>query len=1029
MRNLKKILALALVFAMAFTFVASAADFTDAASIGASYVDDVNMLVELGVIGGYPDGSFGPQKNITRAEFAKMAYTLKYGSDTNGDLFAAQKSTFTDVEGNANVAWAKGYINYCANQKIVSGVGNNKFNPQGNITVAEATKMILVILGCDPAKEGFTGANWASNVVAKAIDLGIFDGWSGDPTALATRELVAKLMKNAVFSPVYTYSAITGTGSQVNALGTAYNETLGEKTMGLKTETGLVVANERYYITLDAEGDALMDVNVVSATGIDSEETQIYYTYKEEDGDEHGALLEIPVALPDDMLGFEVTVFFKADQDGYRYKNVELIGDVMVTSNTVAYDVAALDVDIFPNGKPETSKTAITPYISFTVDGVEKKIMADSTIGKFAKNIDFQDDAAVDAADAFASLAWVSDETIAGAAATLTNGAAITDEFFTAMGTPALTDYRFVSVDGGKTYSYIFKMVADDGVTNANIGAVTNYSEAKGVITVAGKRFDLEEVEIIGEVAVDDLVAYYREAGKVVVEKLDEVTGAVEAINDDGSVVIGGETYALWINADNDVVDPGDTLGDYFQKNVAAMEDGTKYYAFGNVIVDFEAAEVEATTEEYAVILKSSYDEDLDAAYVTLAFADNTQSTYEVGKLNIEDRKEVYSDKNDRAMDFADNAYFGMVVKYKLMDNGMVDLSANDLGYISGSQATLGTKDYSRYDTTFYASTRYHNTVSTATVDEGKVTITGTAAGTYTALNNSSVVFVLYGNPAYQADGSIDRTDANYAPIKAAAYKLANKAAQDLAAIPNMLQADNAGQPAYAFSYALNTTKGYNKGIVAMAMTIGDGTSVGQKDTGDASESEAIAYVVSATQKFDAAAAEYYLQMTLITEDGLFTTRTINTPVDFSNDPYTLPEKIGTVDPSDEFAADTFIEYALDAEGVITNLAHKWYDALSNTVSSAEGLYLVNAVSERNGSLYFFDTDASVNLETESPDAMKFAEDGYDVITIDGGEYAGEMIIKVPAREKTLAAGEGNAVIYVNDEGEIEKVFSFVEGR
>lgn len=1036
MRNLKKILALALVFAMAFTFVASAADFTDAASIGASYVDDVNMLVELGVIGGYPDGSFGPQKNITRAEFAKMAYTLKYGSDSNGELFAAQKSAFTDVEGNANVAWAKGYINYCANQKIVSGVGNNKFNPQGNITVAEATKMILVILGCDPAKEGFTGANWASNVVAKAIDLGIFDGWSGDPTALATRELVAKLMKNAVFSPVYTYSAITGIGSQLLLIpddnGNIYNATLGEMTMGLKTETGIVVANERYFIDKDPEGDALQaPASVTQATGIDSEESLIYYTYKDKAGDEKGEILEIPVALSDDMLGFEVTVFFKADQDGYRYKNVELIGDVMVTSNTVAYDVAALDVDVFPNGKPETSKTPITPYIAFTVDGVEKQIKADASIGKFPKNVDFGvaniDPTALDASDAFGALAWVSDEVIAGKNATLTNGAAITDEFFAAMGTPALTDYRFVSVDGGKTYSYIFKMVADD-TTNANIGAVTNYSEAKGVITVAGKRFDLEEVEIIGEVAVDDMVAYYREAGKVVIEKLDEVTGAVEAINDDGSVVIGGATYALWNNADNDVVNPGDTLGAYFQKNTAAMEEGTKYYAFGSVIVDFEAAAVEATTEEYAVIVRSSYDEGLDAAYVTLAFADNTQGTYEIGKFNIEDRKEVYSKQNDRAMDFAFNAYFGMVVKYKLMDNGMVDLSANDFGHIAGNQTDIATKDYSRYDTTFYASSRYNNKVSGVTVDEGKVTITGTAAGTYTALNDASVVFVLYGDPAYSAaDGSIDRTSATYAPIKAVAYKLANKAAQNLDEIPNMLQEKTLGD-AYAFSYALNTLKGYNKGIVAMAMTIGDGVTSGQKDTGDASESEAIAYVVSSTQKFDAAAAEYYLQMTLITEDGLFTTKTINTPVDFSNTAYTLPEKIGTVASGDEFAAGTFIEYALDAEGVITNLEHKWYDALSTTAGSAEGLYLVNAVSERSGSLYFFDTDADVDLETETPDAMKFAEDGYDVITIDGDEYAGEMIIKVPAREKTLDAGEGNAVIYVNDEGEIEKVFSFVEG-
>ena len=162
------------------------------------------------------DNTFRPENNVTRAEFAKMAYTLKYGADDKGMLFSGSKSAFTDVEGVSSIAWAKGYINYCANQKIVSGVGNNKFNPQGNITVAEAAKMILVILGCDPAKEGFTGANWAANVTAKAIDLGVFDGWTGDPMALATRELVAKLMRNAIFSPVYTYSTITGEGSQMN---------------------------------------------------------------------------------------------------------------------------------------------------------------------------------------------------------------------------------------------------------------------------------------------------------------------------------------------------------------------------------------------------------------------------------------------------------------------------------------------------------------------------------------------------------------------------------------------------------------------------------------------------------------------------------------------------------------------------------------------------------------------------------------------------------------------------------------------
>ena len=90
MKNFKKVLALALVFMLSFSLFAGAVGFTDAADIHENYQADVNMLVELGVLGGYPDGSFRPEDKITRAEFAKMAYVLKYGSDDSGSLFAGQ---------------------------------------------------------------------------------------------------------------------------------------------------------------------------------------------------------------------------------------------------------------------------------------------------------------------------------------------------------------------------------------------------------------------------------------------------------------------------------------------------------------------------------------------------------------------------------------------------------------------------------------------------------------------------------------------------------------------------------------------------------------------------------------------------------------------------------------------------------------------------------------------------------------------------------------------------------------------------
>ena len=62
-RHQKKVLALVLAFACAFTMFAGAA-FTDEADIQAK--DAVNMLTALGVIEGDPDGSFRPDATVTR---------------------------------------------------------------------------------------------------------------------------------------------------------------------------------------------------------------------------------------------------------------------------------------------------------------------------------------------------------------------------------------------------------------------------------------------------------------------------------------------------------------------------------------------------------------------------------------------------------------------------------------------------------------------------------------------------------------------------------------------------------------------------------------------------------------------------------------------------------------------------------------------------------------------------------------------------------------------------------------------------
>ena len=72
--NFKKVLALVLAFACAFTMFAGAASYSDKADIKATTA--VDMLSSLGVIQGYEDGSFKPNTTVTRAQMAKMIFTI-----------------------------------------------------------------------------------------------------------------------------------------------------------------------------------------------------------------------------------------------------------------------------------------------------------------------------------------------------------------------------------------------------------------------------------------------------------------------------------------------------------------------------------------------------------------------------------------------------------------------------------------------------------------------------------------------------------------------------------------------------------------------------------------------------------------------------------------------------------------------------------------------------------------------------------------------------------------------------------------
>ena len=247
MKNLKKILALVLAFACAFTMFAGAA-FTDQADIKVEN-EVVDTLIELGVINGYTDGSFKPNDTVTRAEMAKMIYVLRTGN-SDASAYNNDKTTFTDIKGH----WARGYVKYCQSLGIIAGQSATTFAPDQTVTAQEAAKMLLVTLGYDAQKAGLVGINWASKTNALADENGLLDDVNTSFTGPCPRQYAAQLIYNAIDTPTVVWRDDAYTN--VTLLGDD-NKTVGEKFMNLKKTTAVLEdvsktsGKETFELTLD----------------------------------------------------------------------------------------------------------------------------------------------------------------------------------------------------------------------------------------------------------------------------------------------------------------------------------------------------------------------------------------------------------------------------------------------------------------------------------------------------------------------------------------------------------------------------------------------------------------------------------------------------------------------------------------------------------------------------------------------------------------------------------------------------------
>lgn len=103
---------------------------------GMWFNESVCTLVKAGIISGYPDGTFKPNQSITRAEFSSMIARMFSVSYVGNN-------SFEDINGH----WAQSYMNILSKLGILKGDSNGNANPDANLTRAEAAAMCNRLVG------------------------------------------------------------------------------------------------------------------------------------------------------------------------------------------------------------------------------------------------------------------------------------------------------------------------------------------------------------------------------------------------------------------------------------------------------------------------------------------------------------------------------------------------------------------------------------------------------------------------------------------------------------------------------------------------------------------------------------------------------------------------------------------------------------------------------------------------------------------------------------------------------------------
>lgn len=266
MKVFKRLAAALLTAALALSMIvvpASAApgSFTDVSDPNTAVNADILRL--MGVVSGTGDNRFNPSGALTRAQFCTMVVTFLQRGDEAPRY--GTRTIFSDVRSDH---WARSYVNLAASISVtdsdgenstsiplVSGVGDGRFLPDDNISMAEASTILLRALGYT-SKEA--GAVWPQGYMDLAESTGLSEGLNLKAGDAINRAQAAQLFVNAL-----NCKTVKG-DVYYKSLGTVANEQ--DKTIvlatGVETDDGSATgairttSNKNSEAYLPAHGDA-----------------------------------------------------------------------------------------------------------------------------------------------------------------------------------------------------------------------------------------------------------------------------------------------------------------------------------------------------------------------------------------------------------------------------------------------------------------------------------------------------------------------------------------------------------------------------------------------------------------------------------------------------------------------------------------------------------------------------------------------------------------------------------------------------